>query len=371
MVNDHPFSRRFGCRVTDSYTYRGQRLVVLENELLRVAVLPEKGAEITAFHYKPGDVDPLLRLPGDPRPPTPYPATIPSSDGAFMDAYSGGWQEMFPNAGGPCQVAGAQFGRHGEVALLPWRWAITEDRPERVAVRFWVRTVRTPFYLERTMSLDSGRAVLTLDEAVVNEGDEEIAFIWGHHPAFGRPFLDGACTLDVPAERVEVHAGPSDPVQRLTPGSSGPWPVMPGADGQPLDLRPIPGPESHHADMLYLTGLQQGWYALTNHRLGLGFAMAWPVEVFPVLWVWQEFCGSRGYPWYHNAYALGLEPCTSFATTRLAGLAEVIQAGRERHLSPGARLTAGLKATIFATDSAPGVAEVTSGGNVKLLERTE
>ena len=123
--------------------------------------------------------------------------------------------------------------------------------------------------------------------------------------------------------------------------------------------------------MLYLTGLQQGWYALTNHRLGLGFAMAWPVEVFPVLWVWQELCGSRGYPWYHNAYALGLEPCTSFATTGLAGLAEVIQAGRERHLSPGERLTTGLKATIFATDGAPGVAEVTSDGNVKLLERTE
>jgi hypothetical protein len=365
-MNEHPFSRHFGCRVTDAYTYLGLRLVVLENELLRVTVLPEKGAEIFAFRYKPADVDPLLHLPGGLRPPTPYPATIPSSDGAFQGVYSGGWQEMFPSGGGPCRVAGAEFGRHGEVALLPWHWEIVDDRPERVAIRFWVRTVRTPFWLERTMSLESGQAVLSLDETVVNEGGEEVAFMWGHHPAFGRPFLDGTCVLDAPAGRVDVHVDPADPAHRLAPGSSGPWPVMPGADGRPLDLRFIPPPEAHTADMFYLVELGAGWYALTNRRLGLGFALTWPAEVFPVLWVWQELGGSHGYPWYRNTYALGLEPFTGYATAGTVGLAEVIKAGRERRLAPGGRLTAGLKAVIYPADGAAGVAEVTPAGQVRL-----
>ena len=43
--------RNYGCRVSDSWTYRGLKTVVLENELLRIVILADKGADIYQFVY--------------------------------------------------------------------------------------------------------------------------------------------------------------------------------------------------------------------------------------------------------------------------------------------------------------------------------
>lgn len=118
-------------------------------------------------------------------------------------------------------MLGAELGRHGEVVLLPWDWEIIEDSPSRVSVRFWVRTVRMPFTLERLMFLNSNQAVLNFDEVLTNDGGEELPYMWGHHPAFGEPFLDQSCILDVPASGVEVHSGDLHPGNRLQPGERG------------------------------------------------------------------------------------------------------------------------------------------------------
>src|SRR2546428_542724 len=67
-----------------------------------------------------------------------------------------------------------------------------------VAVRFWVRTYRTPYLLERRMELRGAEPALFLDERLVNEGAETLAPMWGHHPAFGPPFLQAGCRVDLP-----------------------------------------------------------------------------------------------------------------------------------------------------------------------------
>jgi hypothetical protein len=59
-MSDTPFSRQTGCRISDALCHCGLRIIVLENELLRVAILPEKGGEIYSLQYKPKDIDPLL-----------------------------------------------------------------------------------------------------------------------------------------------------------------------------------------------------------------------------------------------------------------------------------------------------------------------
>lgn len=362
-----PFFRHFGCRVTDALTYCGQTMVVLENETMQVCVLPEKGAEITIFQHKPTDTDPLFRW-GNPRFPARYPATIPDSSGSFIDSYFGGWQEIFPSGGGPTQVKGASLGTHGEVFHLPWQWEIIEDKADKIAVRFWIRTLRTPFLLERTMSLEESKSILTFQETVTNEGGEEMPFMLGHHPAFGAPFLDSSCILDAPAEGVEVHAGEQVASNRLVPGSSGNWPNMVGKNGASLDLRYIPGREERAYDMFYLTRLREGWCALTNRNRELGVALVWDVEHFPVLWVWQNFCGLSGYPWYSKAYALGLEPFTGFTTESGSGLSEVIRAGHEKRLLPGEKFSFSLKALFYPAQASQGVEHVSPDGEVSLIK---
>lgn len=338
MINDHPFSRTHACRVSDAIIYCGFRSVILENEHLRVIVLPEKGAEISALVYKPKDLD-LLYKRGSLQKPHPYPTALVNSEDGFIKTYAGGWQELFPNGGSACRAGNAYLGTHGEVFLLPWRWQILEDSPQRVAVRFWVRTMQMPFFLERTMSLERDSASLKIEEAIRNESTEELPFMWGHHPAFGAPFLDGSCVLEAPAARVEVHEGEDGPNHRLAPGSCGEWPRMPGREGQEIDLSLIPTAESRTYDMFYLTQLNEGWFKLINHRLGLRVRLDWDVKVFPVLWVWQEFCGSSGYPWYSQTYALGLEPFTSYSTKAGSGLAEVMKAGGEARMVGGGQLS--------------------------------
>ena len=355
-----PFSRYFGCRVSDALTYQGQPLIVLENELLSVSILPDKGAEFYNICYKPLDLNPLARRSPD-LAPTPYPATVSDPDGAFLDTYSGGWQVMFPNAGGPARVMGAELGRHGEAALLPWRWQVVADRSDEVAVRLWVHTRRTPFRLERTVTLRANQARMIVDETITNTGGETWPYLWGHHPAFGAPFLSGDCVLDVPAGRFETEELPPGTPSRLASGGYGKWPITQGIDGKQLDLRLVPPPNNGTADMLYLLDLQAGWYALTNLALGAGFGLTWDRDVFPVLWVWQEFGGGAGSPWFSNTYTMGVEPCSGYSLIMNGGLAEAIKAGYQRRLEAGESLSTRLQAVLYHQPGIQGVRDISAG----------
>ena len=116
--------------------------------------------------------------------------------------------------------------------------------------------------------------------------------------------------------------------------------------------------------MFYLTGMEQGWYALSNPRLGLGVALAWPVDVFPYLWVWQEFCGSLESPWFGRTTALGLEPFNGYSTNSVSVLTELINKGRERVLPPSGRISAWLKAVIFENPGNQIVRQVSADGEI-------
>lgn len=363
MGNEQPFARGHSCRISDAVTYCGFRAVVLENELLRVVVLPEKGAEIHAVVYKPQDMDVLFKR-GELSRLQPYPAAFVNSENGFIASYHGGWQEIFPSGGGACQVGNASLGTHGEVFLLPWRWQILEDSSTRVSVCFQVRTLQMPFLLERTMSLEKGSPILRIEETLINDSPEELPFMWGHHPAFGAPFLDGSCVLDALAARVDVHQGEAAACHRLTPGSQGEWPLMQDKDGKLINLQSIPAQHSRVYDMFYLTHLNAGWCALTNRNLGFGVGLVWDLKMFPVLWVWQELCGSSGHPWYSQTYAMGLEPFSGYTTTGGGGLAEVIKAGRASKLAGQAKFSTELKLVCYPAVGMQGVAEINGDGVV-------
>ncbi len=55
--------RNYGCRLWDQHTYKGMQVVVLENDLLRISVLADKGTDIFEFLYKSLDLDYMLMTP--------------------------------------------------------------------------------------------------------------------------------------------------------------------------------------------------------------------------------------------------------------------------------------------------------------------
>lgn len=69
-----------------------------------------------------------------------------------MDRYAGGWQEILPSGGSPSEYKGARFGQHGEVSNIPRKYSIMKDQSDEICVKFWVRTYRTAFYIEKTLA---------------------------------------------------------------------------------------------------------------------------------------------------------------------------------------------------------------------------
>ncbi len=139
--------RNHGCRLSDEYTYKGLRVLVMENEKLRVSILLDKGTDIFEFLYKPKDVDFMWRSPlGVVNPATHVPSSA-RSDGSFLDYYEGGWQEVFPSGGSRSAYKGAEFGLHGEISTIPWHAVVVEDTEKRITVKLSVRTSEPPFIL--------------------------------------------------------------------------------------------------------------------------------------------------------------------------------------------------------------------------------
>lgn len=334
----HKAQRNWGCRLKE-YVIDNMRTVFLENEKLRVGVLVDKGTDVFEFNYKPTDTDFVWLTAGGIRNPVSYLSTSPDPLATFLDYYPGGWQEIFPNGGAPSSYLGARFGQHGEVANLPWDYEIIEDTEDVVAVLFSVRTQKMPFYLEKVLCLRSGEGGISIEETLTNESGVSLSAMWGHHIAFGSPFLEEGCRISLPEGAMIIpHGEPIHPDgRRVKGGRSYAWPLAEGSSSEEIDLSVLPE-KGTMSEMLYLSDLSEGWYEVENPNKSLGLRVEWDVEQMPYLWFWQEYGASGFYPWYGRHYNVGLEPFSSFPTNGIQeavenGTALAVGANEERHFS--------------------------------------
>jgi hypothetical protein len=351
--------RTSGCRVSDSWTYRGLKTVVLENELVRITVLADKGADIYSFVHKPTDTDFMWKTPWGVR--DPKLSTPPTGDGAsvWLDYYEGGWQTVVPHGGYADDMYGANFGIHGDVSLIPWDAVIVEDTPEKVSVRFSAKSVRTPISVSKTLSLVAGSPTLKIEESVTSYAQEPLDIVWLEHIAIGPPVLSDKARLFVPESRVLSHPEDVDVNSKLEPGYEGDWPNMNAKDGTVLDLTRVPSKEDRSLDMAYMTGMSEGWYALLNEETNIGWAVSYPVETFKYLWYWRNYGGGYGYPWYGRCYNAGLEPCTSFGN---GGVKQAQENGTALSIGGGETVSVTITAGPFTGSGT--VSRVDPDGNV-------
>jgi|HigsolmetaAR203D_1030402.scaffolds.fasta_scaffold09967_2 galactose mutarotase-like enzyme len=327
--------RNYGCRVHDQYRYFGMRTLVLENDKLRISILLDKGSDIYEFLYKPRDLDIMWLTANGVQNPNRYLSTSPDPTATFIDYYEGGWQEVLPNGGPPSTAMGAQFGQHGEVAQMPWDMEIVRDTPEEVSVRLSVRTKKYPLLLRKTLTLTAGSSELSVSEELTNVGEASVRYMWGHHLAYGKPFLEPGCTIKLPDGVQVITEAEDSPVTapgRIKRGVRHAWPMAEGRDGGPVDLSVLPE-RNTPSEIVYLTGFgKDGWYSVYNPNKGVEVKVAWDAEQFPYLWYWQEFGGTKDYPWYGRHYNIGLEPFTSYPTH---GLEEAVRNGSAAAIQPG------------------------------------
>jgi hypothetical protein len=284
-------------------TRNGHAVLILENELLKIVILPRKGADVCELVDKRAGVNFLLKTPKGLVPPGE------AEPADFLDNYEGGWQELFPNTDTACDYKGKRLPFHGEVALLPWKFLVERDDAEETSVRFAVRCRQSPFQLQRLMRLRAGKAELEIEEVVINHCEDPAEFVWGHHLVLGGDFLEEGCRLEMPAKVLTTRDELYEPATaRLAPGQREPWPYARGRrEGEWIDLGRVRGPEVHSHDEIFITELSRGEIAVTNPRLRLRFALEWDESVFPWVVLWQPFGGSDEPP-LTGIYGLGIEP---------------------------------------------------------------
>jgi galactose mutarotase-like enzyme len=338
------------CYISDDWIYKGMRVIYMENDFIRIGILADRGSDIFEFYFKPRMLDFMLRTKKGIINPATHFSQMRNTSNQFEDYYYGGWQEILPNS--PAfSYRGASLGQHGEISLIPWKYSIVENTEEKVAVKLWVRPLRLPILIEKTYSITSDGAKLQIEEKLVNESGTALDIMWGHHIAFGLPFLNKGGRVFTNAS--EFIAEPQMPDQRLfKPGIISNWPIIEGIDGNPVDASIIPEAEKDpYSELAYLSGFpSQAHYAIWNVHEKIGFAVRWDPSVFSHLWYWQERFSTKDAPWWGDVYAVALEPWSSKWTNE-PELA--IKKGEWLRLQPGEVKETALSAEVVTGEFIP------------------
>jgi len=342
--------RNTGCRIKDEITYKGMRALFIENDLLRIGILLDKGSDIFEFLYKPSDMDFVWLSPFGIKNPQRYGLTKSQSPGRFMDYYEGGWQEIFPNGGSASDYKGVEFGQHEEVSLLPWDYRIVKDEHTEIEIELSTETRLMPFRLIKSLKLKSGVPALFIKEKAVNKSPVDLKVIWGHHLAYGEPFLDEGCVVNIPANRGLTYDKPGVLDENIPLSQSFCWPKLPTDDNKEIDLSVIPPGHVKTSKFLYLSGLEKAEYEIINKKTGLKIKVEWNLEVMPYVWFWQEFNKIEGYPWYGMSRVFGLEPFS----TDVMGLDNTVSKGREISVKAGSIIDNFLNISVSETENIGG-----------------
>lgn len=280
--------------------------IVLENEVLKLTVLPELGGKFGSLIGKANGREHLLQPPEFERRPAQY--------GDPFDQYdTSGFDECFPTVGA-CQMAdGSRVPDHGELWSVPWKVTAQSDTSLAMEVAGTVY----PYLFERRVELQGEDVVLTYK--VTNNGPAPFPYLWSSHPLLR---VEPGDRLELPSEvrtvTVEWSAG-----DRLA--GQLPW------TAELAQLGPL---ERGWADKLFTSALQEGWCRVV-YSDGGSLTYSFPTDQVPYLGLW--IC-QGGWPTDQGRkrhYTVALEPCTG----PLDRLDQAVERGcGARKLEPGQRV---------------------------------
>lgn len=287
--------------------------IVLENDLLRIVVLPEAGARIWQITYKPLASDLLWN--NSALPPTRQPLHA-----SYDDTWSGGWDELFPNdeAG---RLGTLDLPDHGELWTSEWQ-AEPFHHEDTAGVHLRTETPLSHFAVEKTLTLRPGAAVLKVEYRLTNHAANAFPFLWKLHPAFA---VSPQHRIDFP--RMTVVREPEFEGTLAGAPDVFTWPCVPMGE-EVLDLRQVPEVSSRALHFFYGTELAAGWCGVTNQGNRLAAALRFDPEVFSSCWLFATHGGWR------DLNVAVLEPATGYPFR----MQTMIDEGRARWLAPGESL---------------------------------
>jgi galactose mutarotase-like enzyme len=270
--------------------------LVLQNECLRVRVIPQLGCKIVEIYDLENDHEWLWSDKSRPIKAANY--------GDQYDLYDiSGFDECFPNIGisqDPKNI-GVTLPDHGEIWSLPW-----DVTDEVNGVSATVLGKLFDYRFSRKLSLKSNK--LAIEYSVSNIGDSEITYMWSAHPLFA---IDENM-------KIEITGNPKMSKEFGFGGRIGPdgdnwyeghlsehvWPSVLGANGQISDMSEV-SLDKVLTDKVVLDAPVDGLVSLKKLSSGRSLTMkfsplelpflgicynfgAWPLTGEPATWVALE-----------------------------------------------------------------------------------
>lgn len=324
---------------------RALEALQLESAHLALTILLDQGADLLELVHKRSGIDVLWKVPYPVSEPGVGPPPTGDSAAQWIAHYRGGWQTILPNFGQAVAYRGAHLDFHGEAARRPWRLddASTHGQAARVVVS--TRLLSMPLAVRREVLLDAGRPIVRIQETVTNVSEASCDCMWGHHPVFGAPLIAPEAVVYTGARRVLTDDGFEAPGNDLPLGETFAWPRLMNRSGDPVDLSTMPPPGAGTSRVVWLQDFADAWYAIVNPTVPLGVGLSWNREVMPYACLWQEAGGGRDFPFFGNAYALAIEPQTSYFGHGL--LAVIERTHTQLTLAPGEARTLTLTVVLF------------------------
>ncbi|WP_019987495.1 aldose 1-epimerase family protein [Rudanella lutea] len=254
------------------------------------------------------------------------------------------WLRTFPggllttcglsNVGGPNEDAHGQRGLHGRISNLPAELeSVVQPDPVlghmgwSISGRMRESQVFGPtLELKRTVSGELGKAVIYLEDTVINRGNTPAPHMLLYHLNFGWPLVDEGTRILAkgnwqarPDDMSRALFNPDNDYQTCPP----PLDTHSGTGEGAAFINPTPNAEGQCTTGLY------------NPRLGLAVAVQFEKEQLPWLTNWQH--------WGKGEYVTGLEP----GTHPPIGQAQAREEGTLIFLEPGAQKNYRLKIEIL------------------------
>jgi len=328
------------CTITDEWTYRGMKTVILENDFVRATVLIDFGAKIHEFIYKPLNHDFMYHHPR-------VECRTPVFGVNVDNWWTGGMDEAIPT-GHPCTYKGEDYPFLGEVWSLPWYYEIIKRSSNEVTVYLKRPLIISSLVVERWITLRQGEKVLRFRHRIKNVGKIGTEFLWGLHPGFA---INSDCRIDLPAG--EVMEEESLPDNRLgVRGARYDWPFAKDKDGNTVDMSKVNSEDAGTMDFHYATDLKEGWLSITDTKQKMGVALVFPKEVFSSVWLWLVYGGWRG------IYTAAVEAWTGYP----AKLSDAVANGRYSSLNKGETLEC--ESMLLVHTGYEKVESISSDGNI-------
>ncbi len=325
--------------ISSERKFSGFETITLENELLRIIILPELGAKIWEIVYKPRERQFLWHNPKSRLEKVPFGAI-------YDDVFLGGWDELYPNDV-PEEINGQRLPDHGEVWSLPWEYSVEKATDREATIYLWVDTPITSSRLEKRITLRADEAILRFHHRLTNLSRTDQPFLWKLHPAL---VISEYCRVELPARRMFIENFGCPRGGRVNIVYD--WPFLTDNVGNSYDMRQVLPDSANISEFQYAIDLPEGWCALVDVRDRLGFGLAFDRRVLSSCWLFATYGGWR------NLYTVVLEPCTGYPVS----LNEGIRRGTHRVLPAGQSLECEVVAVIFEGMTA--VTSITLDGTV-------